>query len=258
MRFAYLARFSTCAGFVAALTGASTARAQDDQPPITVRPHLEGARGLRLEQKGPQTSEDDESQWTKVCDAPCDRSVPVDGTYRVAGGPGITPSGDLHLRGHYGERVLISVDRTTTTRRETGKGIVIGGAVAVGAGVLLFTSYAFLGLVADLNNGGCAVITDVTGTGGTNGASGSATASTSCHSSAPKSVLWTGVGVTSVGVAALVAGLVLMTPTSAHQAPLVDIQPESEDRWTPPPQVNGPASLLPPPGPTFSVLSGTF
>ena len=249
MRFSCLPGYFTAAALAAALAGAGSAQAQEAPAPSTVRPHLEGAGGLRLEQKGPQTDEDDEdSQWTQVCDAPCDRSVRVDGTYRVAGGPDIAPSGELHLRGRGDERVVVSVDRTTRARREAGKGILIGGVVGIGAGVTLFTGYALGSFAAGVSNTiGCET-----------------TSSASCHTSEPKAALWAGAFASTIGVAALVTGIILMTPTSAQQAPRVDDGTEGEDRWTAPPQVNGPASFVRPSfvaprmTTTMPVLSATF
>jgi hypothetical protein len=233
-----------------ALAFSSAARADDtDGPPITVRPHLQGADGLRLEQRGRGHDE-----WLEVCDAPCDRSVPLDGTYRVAG-PDLVTSNDFQLHGPVGERINVTVDPTTTERRETGKGILIGGVVALGTGLTLATVYAAVGLADGVSNAGC----DLAGSFGASTSTGvSASGSATCgHASAPKALLWTSVGALVLGVGGMVAGLVVMEPTRAKQAPVVDVDQEPADRWTPPPQVNGPASFLPPPTMT-PLVSGTF
>jgi hypothetical protein len=248
-------RFLLVLSLVAAAAGTalawpSSARAEDEPlPPITVRPHLEGADGLRLEQRGRGHDE-----WFKVCDAPCDRSVPLDGTYRVAG-PDIVTSGDFQLHGRIGERIDVTVDPTTTERRETGKGILIGGVVAVGTGLTLATVYAAVGVAAAASNAGCAV-TGVFDGSTSSGVSTSGSASCG-NASAPKGLLWASVGTLVLGLGGMVAGLVVMTPTEAKQAPVVDVDEPPSDRWTPPPQVNGPGAFLPPPA-MAPLVSGTF
>ncbi len=247
MRLLDLSLVAAVAGTALAWPG--SARADDDDvPPITVRPHLEGASGLRLEQRG--RSED---EWLKVCDAPCDRSVRLDGTYRVTG-PDIVTSRDFQLHGRVGERINVTVDPTSNERRETGKGILIGGVVALGVGVTLAGTYAAWGLAAGFSNTTCDLEGAISGTSSGVSASGSA----SCgHASAPKGLLWASVGTLVLGVGGLIAGVVVMSPTDTKQAPAIRVEEEPSDRWTPPPQVNGPGAFLPPPAMT-PLVSGTF
>ena len=83
---------------VLAIAITSVAAAAAQQPPATVRVHLDGDPRLVLEMK-------DEIGWTFVCQAPCDLRVPFDNAYRV-NGEGIQHSRKFGLPWTYGEARL--------------------------------------------------------------------------------------------------------------------------------------------------------
>ncbi len=203
------------------------ARADDDVPPVTVRLHMKDASGLALETAGPGAA-----TWTKVCDAPCDREVVLDSTYRVVG-PEMAPSSDLHLRGHAGERLVLDVNRTTPKQHRTGKALVIGGAIVLGIGGALSAGYGIASLADNNSTAGC----DVAG-------------STSCHTSPPAALLWTGVALGAVGLGGLISGLIVMSPTSVQQEPPAAERPQSADL--------GATPFLVPRFTSTPLVSGTF
>jgi hypothetical protein len=117
---------------IALVAAASSAQAD---PSSLAWVHIEGPRDLRLENYS--TAED---EWTTVCFAPCEESLPTFAVYRVSGDH-MKSSSDFRLQGAPGEREVITVHDASTARFGA-------GAVAFGAGGLIALfglDYAALG-----------------------------------------------------------------------------------------------------------------
>jgi hypothetical protein len=101
--------------------------------------HVEGADGARLEQ---DTTGD--GDWTAICDAPCDRSLPAGFDYRVAGG-GLRASGRVTLQGTPGARETLHVTPASSGWFVAGvTGMAIGGGTAyVGLFLGIFGSFGY-------------------------------------------------------------------------------------------------------------------
>lgn len=107
---------------LAALALTASARAQDVVP--TVRVHIEGDPRAVLEMHS-------EAGWTVVCEAPCDRRVPLDVRYRI-NGDGIQQSKRFELPSTYGE---VRVDVAPAPAALHVLGVVwasLGGAAFIG------------------------------------------------------------------------------------------------------------------------------
>jgi len=73
------------------------------------------------------------SEVVERCAAPCDRSMLLDGTYRIDG-PEIRSSWPFHLEGAPGERVVVSVSPSLRSAYSTGNTVSRVGLVAAGVG----------------------------------------------------------------------------------------------------------------------------
>ena len=99
-----------------------SARAQEVAP--TVRVHVEGDPRAVLEMR-------DDLGWAAVCQAPCDRRVPLDASYRI-NGDGIQQSKKFVLPSTYGEaRVEVA---------PAPSGLHVVGVVAVSLGAASFVA----------------------------------------------------------------------------------------------------------------------
>lgn len=82
------------------------------------------------------------THWVPVCGSPCDAPVSLEGNYRIGGENGIRTTHAFHLNGRAGDRVIVSVD-PSTTRGFVG-GILVGslGVAGMGAGIAyLFVAF---------------------------------------------------------------------------------------------------------------------
>lgn len=127
------------AGFLAALTlSLSASAASADESDVLVRL---SADDVVLQQRRIVVRADgEESSWIEACAAPCDRRLPLGGEYRVDGA-WIMPSKPFSLREQaLGNKVGITVDRSSSVAFGAGIGmIVIGGAAFVaGAGFAIY------------------------------------------------------------------------------------------------------------------------
>jgi hypothetical protein len=148
--------------------------------------HLEGRPNLALEAVLPN-----ETDWKRMCTAPCDRRMPIDALYRVTS-PGMQTSKTVHLYAQDGEHVTVTVDPTSETTHTGGEALLILGGVGVLAGgILLYVDAVTSGLCATPDSG--------------------------C-SSMPGAVFWTGIGSAAVGAVGIIAGIKMMQPTSVEQS----------------------------------------
>ena len=121
----------------ATLASAAPAAADEDGPlprPIVIsassprsRVHLEADRPARLEGLDPVTF-----QWSPVCDAPCDRELPLELQYRIAG-KYIRPSQAIQLAVKPGQAVALHANTASTSPLATGQTMVVAGAITGGA-----------------------------------------------------------------------------------------------------------------------------
>ena len=130
----------------------ASARAQDAQHEPSIVVHIDSDRPVALFREEPVTAEQTPSwvdvetsdaraynrvpkkvmHWVRVCDAPCDREMPIHASYRVDG-EGIRATRLLRLAGRPGERVIITVDPASSSAFATGvvvSGIGVAGLVA--------------------------------------------------------------------------------------------------------------------------------
>jgi hypothetical protein len=126
----------TLAATLAAVLWSSAARADE------VRVHVDSPRPVTLE-----TRAGGDVAWSVACESPCDVSVQTDGDFRIAG-PNVTTSEPFVLRPR-GELVALRVrPASRTVRALSVTGIILGGAVSLGAllvGQALVTSSALSG-----------------------------------------------------------------------------------------------------------------
>lgn len=123
------------------------------------------------------TLEMSQNGWMPVCDAPCDKNLPIGASYRIAGS-GIRESKPFTLGGSPGDKIILRVD--TASRGGRIGGIVllaVGGPVALVGAVVLLT----VAVIKDISPNENTSSSEVTG--------------------------WTMVG---VGVAGIIAGAVLL------------------------------------------------
>lgn len=116
--------------FLAAMSLARPARADDVPAPLpapqwTAHVVLNADCTVAL-----QSHAEGESHWTTVCTAPCDRELPLDADYRVAG-EHLRTSGTLRLAALRGERLTLEVHPVSQRKHTT-------GAVLLGTGIVLF------------------------------------------------------------------------------------------------------------------------
>jgi hypothetical protein len=98
----------------------SATTVQSDEPAVLV--HIESTRGATLVRK----------VGAEKCDAPCDRLLPLNGSYRIIG-PDIHSSKWFQLEGSPGDRIVIRVSPGLKSTFRLGT--VIGGAGFLSAGV---------------------------------------------------------------------------------------------------------------------------
>ena len=124
------------------------ASAPPPQPPepkhALVTVHLDAPRGVRLERR--QT---DAEPWKKVCSAPCDEDLPVDGDYHVVG-EGVKTSDDFRLDARDAARVEIKVNAASKLWFEIGVGTAGAGLAAASAGAW----FALTGALGNDSTGG--------------------------------------------------------------------------------------------------------
>ncbi len=89
--------------------------------------HLDADSEVRLERQSGTT-------WVGQCNAPCDRELPLDGNYRIAGGSIRTSANFRLMATKPGDRVIISVNPAS-------KGGLVGGIILAGIG----TPFAIIG-----------------------------------------------------------------------------------------------------------------
>jgi hypothetical protein len=87
------------------------------------------------------------------CSAPCDRSLPIEGTYRIDG-PDIRSSWPFHLDGAPGERVVLSVSPRLRSAYSRGNSLSGAGLVAAGVGFGAALIGGLVGTSAGDANGG--------------------------------------------------------------------------------------------------------
>jgi hypothetical protein len=136
----------------ATLASAAPAAADDDGPlprPIVIsassprsRVHLEADRPARLESLDPISF-----QWNPVCDAPCDRELPVELQYRIAGRD-IRPSEAIQLAAMPGRAIALRANTASTGPHLTGQTMVVAGALTGGLGGVLVIGGFFAALSA--------------------------------------------------------------------------------------------------------------
>ncbi len=141
--------------------------------------HIETDREIVLEGSPP------EGGWAVVCNAPCDRELPLDYSYRITG-PGIRRSKVFQIGAQAGQRVVISVNPGST-------GAFVGGIVLASIGIPVILVGLIVVLVGAVEN---ACSTDTSGVC-TSGNSGSSTETTG----------WI---ITLVGVGSIVTGIILI------------------------------------------------
>ncbi len=72
------------------------------------------------------------TRWVVVCEAPCDRDLPLDATYRLDG-PGVRSTRPFRFSGRPGEREVVKLEASSTASFVTG--IAIGGVGVLGLGL---------------------------------------------------------------------------------------------------------------------------
>ncbi len=106
--------------------------------------HLEGTKPTTLESKGI------DSPWAFVCAAPCDRDVPLDATYRVAG-PGVQPSDPFQLQTGDGGELTLRAAATSRAAWSARTPLKIAG---VGSLIVGLTTALAAGMYYDLSGYG--------------------------------------------------------------------------------------------------------
>ena len=104
--------------------------ATESQPPsgpsAEVFVHVDSPRPVEIQRR-------EGAAYVKVCDSPCDRSLPIGGDYRI-GGADVVPK-TFPVWAETSGRLVFSVDPVSVTnrtvRRVTGSALVVGGIVAV-------------------------------------------------------------------------------------------------------------------------------
>jgi hypothetical protein len=79
---------------------------------------------------------DDQLGWQVVCDAPCDRPLPLSAEYRFDG-DGVMTSWSFHLDAKPGERVTVIAEPKSTARMITGVSLAAAGLLSFSGGLLL-------------------------------------------------------------------------------------------------------------------------
>lgn len=138
-------------GAAAASLWARTAAADDSGPlplPVVISAssprslvHLEADRPVRLESLDPITF-----QWTRACDAPCDRVLPSELRYRIAGDD-LRTSEPIQLVAAPGQPITLRARTASAGPRATGQEMVLVGAVIGAAGGVLMIG-GFFGAVS--------------------------------------------------------------------------------------------------------------
>ncbi len=157
-----------------------TAPATAAKPTVVVAPapgpqgaayvHIDADSDIRIERQVG-------AQWVGMCNAPCDRDLPLEGIYRIAGA-GVRNSHTFHLSAsHPGDRIIIAVNPAS-------KGGFVGGIIlaSIGAPVFILGGFVLL-IVAAVD------------------------ASTHSDTGAAKAVGWTMFG---IGAAGIIGGIVLI------------------------------------------------
>jgi hypothetical protein len=155
--------------------------------------HLVTDRPARLESLDPITF-----QWSAACDAPCDRLLPNELRYRIAGDDLLT-SDPIQLVAAPGQPITLRARTASSGPRATGQGMLIAGAVTGAVGGVLMIGGFFAALSA----------------GGIDG-SGSSSSATAAGDVAIAGFVILGVG----GLTALAGGVVWLAgsrPTTVEQ-----------------------------------------
>jgi len=136
---------------IPSLAHADESAGQDSLPPPPptiptvkshVRVHLDSKTPVQLESRAPGANE-----WSKACDAPCDRNLPLDHQYRIVDGAGGAAGKSFSLDAGMGSKVTVTHEPTSQAGRVGGTVIVVvGGGLAalslvgvVGGGSLALT-----------------------------------------------------------------------------------------------------------------------
>ena len=178
--------------------------------------HIETDREIVLEGSPP------EGGWAVVCNAPCDRDLPLDYSYRVTG-PGIRRSKVFQIGAQAGQRVVISINPGST-------GGFVGGIVLASIGIPVIFVGLIVVLVGALENATCDTVT-----GTCTGNSGSSTETTG----------WI---ITLVGVGSIVTGIILIAgnarTSQTQEIVLPGAQPvHKDDAWLRVPTWHEPSNL---------------
>jgi hypothetical protein len=164
----------------AAPAPAATTPAGGDAAPVWV--HIEGSEAAQLQ----RDSSGNHREWTTVCSAPCDQAVSPQFDYRIAG-DGIRNSRIFTLSAHGGEHETLAVD-------EGSRGGFVLGIVSTSVGGLVMV----IGLVVVLANATARLVD------GSDGAS----------SSGDRNGETLGWGISAVGLAGIIGGVVLIASNS--------------------------------------------
>ena len=91
--------------------------------------------GVRLEGRA-----DENYQWLRMCDAPCDAKVPLEREYRVVG-DGLRASSAFEIQAKAGDRVVLTVDPASGMAHTGGVVLGVVGGVAALIGVVILDFY---------------------------------------------------------------------------------------------------------------------
>lgn len=179
MHRAHVSRLVTSLLTVSLVTTSSSLYAQLPPPPGEdgVVVHLDGDRVVL---EGDSDDIDWHTDWTKICESPCDVALPLHRVYRVDG-PGVRPSAPFHLQGRDGGAVDVHV----SARHSTDFYIGVTATAAGGTATLVGLTGWYVSALGDSIE---------------NGLSGRSERNTQMP--------W--IGVTAVGVGVLASGLVIL------------------------------------------------
>lgn len=147
-------------------------------PRRSVWVHVESHHPVVLELLTPE-----ETRWQRICEAPCDGEVPLDGVYRVSG-HGLAPSRLLELEANPGDRVVVDVNARTYEQHRTGDHLILTSYIAGAVGL-------------GLEIGALSV---------------------DASSPAQPALVWSGVGAAALAIACTISGYILLQPTGLSQS----------------------------------------
>jgi hypothetical protein len=110
-------------------------------PAVTV--HIDTTRT----EIGLQGRPDDDFEWTRMCEAPCDVRVPLAWEYRIVG-DGLRASRGFALEGRAGDRIVLTIDPATHAGYVGGILVTVAGGAVIFVGAIVFV----IGLLAALFN----------------------------------------------------------------------------------------------------------